>query len=460
MPGVLLATLLLALAAACSPGGAPGTGDTGGGPVGPLALAPGTRTAAPPQPGDWPVYHRDGARSGSAPGTPPPGPLRRAWSARLDGAVYGQPLVVHGRVIAATEGDSLYALDARTGKVLWRRTVGTPVAGSDLPCGNIAPLGITGTPAYDPATGLVFAVAEITGGRHVLVGVDPGDGRVLVRREAEPPRGDRLAHQQRGALAVWRGRVYIPYGGLDGDCSSYVGAVVSVPVTGSGPTASYAVPTARMGGIWAPGGPVVDGDRLLVSVGNGASTGTYDGSDSVVALDAGLRRTDFFAPASWAADNARDADLGSLTPVRTGGHILIAGKSGTGYVLAAGRLGGVGGQVSSATVCPAYGATATDGAAVYVPCHGALRQLTVDSGGSIRLGWRMPLRSAGSPVTGGGAVWVVDYSDGELYALDAATGAVRRKTALGSVPHFVSPVLSGGRVLVGTLGGVTALDGA
>ena len=62
-----------------------------------------------------------------------------------------------------TEGDSLYALSLRTGQVQWRINVGEPVPLSELPCGNIDPLGITGTPVYDPGTGLAFAVAEVAG---------------------------------------------------------------------------------------------------------------------------------------------------------------------------------------------------------------------------------------------------------------------------------------------------------
>ena len=103
------------------------------------------------------------------------------------------------------------------------------------------------------------------------------------------------------------------------------------------------------------------------------------------------------------ADNARDADLGSLTPVRTGGHILIAGKSGTGYVLAAGRLGGVGGQVSSATVCPAYGATATDGTgAVAHPftvftAEDGSRAVCVANYGDTPVTWRVAVEGSAGP---------------------------------------------------------------
>ena len=125
----------------------------------------------------------------------------------LDGAVYGQPLLVGNLVIAATENDSIYGLDQATGTVAWRTHVGTPVPLSDLPCGNIDPLGITGTPVYNPASGLVYAVAETTGYHHVLVGISVRDGRLQVERDIPAPDGQPRYDQQRPALTIEDGRV-------------------------------------------------------------------------------------------------------------------------------------------------------------------------------------------------------------------------------------------------------------
>ncbi|WP_051939480.1 outer membrane protein assembly factor BamB family protein [Phaeacidiphilus oryzae] len=437
----------------------------------PTPLTPGASALGPPRPaapGDWPVYHRDPLRTGAAAGPAPAAGLRTDWTAHLDGTVYGQPLLIRGRVLAATENDSVYALDPATGHVLWRRHLGTPVPLSELPCGSIDPLGITGTPAYDPATGMVLVVAETTGARHWLLGLDAGSGALRLSREVEPPHGDRTAEQQRAALAVSRGRVYIAYGGLNGDCGRYLGSVLSVPVTGGGPVYSFTVPTSREGGIWAPGGPVADGSLLYVAVGNGAATGgSWDGSDSVTALATPtLRRVGAFAPADWAKDNASDSDLGSLTPVRVGRFLLQAGKSGTVYLLDARHLGGIGGQLAGIQSCPAYGAAAVRGLTVYLPCRSGLQQITVGADGTLRTGWRFPLGQGGSPVLGpgpgghGGAVWVADWGTGTLHVLDAATGRQLASLALGTLPHFVSPVLAGGRAYVGTTAGVTAIGGA
>ncbi len=461
-----LCTALLAAACTSASPGPSRPASSGGSPVAPLTLPPGAASPAPTLPGDWLTYHHDPARSGDVPSVPAPGALRQAWRAQLDGAVYGQPLIVRGTVVAATEHDSVYGLDLATGRVRWHTSLGTPAPLSTLPCGNIDPLGVTGTPVYEPGTGLVFALAELSTHQHVLTGLDPATGAVRVRREAEPPHGDPRAHQQRGALAAVDGRVLITYGGLNGDCGDYIGSVVSVPATGSGPLLTYAVPTSREGGIWAPGGPVLTPDgRVLVSVGNGAAeSGPWDGSDSVLALSpASLTVTGSFAPASWPDDNAHDLDLGSLTPALVGPWVLAVGKRGTGYTLdLATRLHrtGVGGEQAQARLCSAYGAAAVTGSAVFVPCADGLLRVDVGADGVPRPGWHVSLHASGSPVLGGGAVWVPDYGAGMLLALDQADGRVLAQVATGELPHFASPVLSGDRVLIGTAAGVTAFTGA
>lgn len=411
----------------------------------------------------WPVYHRDALRSGLDSAFPVPASnLQVAWRRSLDGAVYGQPLVVDGRVIAATENDSVYAIDPATGRVEWRTHLGTPVPLRSLPCGNIDPLGITGTPAFDPASGSLFVVAEVSGPRHVLFALDPASGAVRWSRDVDLAGHEPRVHQQRTALAVGNGYVYFGYGGLAGDCGAYRGAVVGVPVSGRGDTIAYEVPVRREGGIWATGGPVLDprGD-VYVSVGNGSSTSSYDGSDSVLELSATLRLRSRFAPTTWADDNAADLDLGSLSPVLLpGGWVFIAGKRGVGYTLRQGDLGGIGGQVASARVCAAFGAAAVQGSTVYLPCQDGIREVRIEANGSIRVGWSTASGANGPPVIGGDRVWAIDTGTGVLFALDPATGAARGQVALGGVPHFASPTLWDGSVLVGTLDGVVAVRSA
>ncbi len=425
----------------------------------PLTLLPATTSpTSPPSSSDWTTYHRNNARTGLVENAPDPHQLTRAWNVQLDGAVYAEPLVVGGRVIVATEGNSLYALDAHTGKVQWHINVGSPVPLSTLPCGDIDPLGITGTPVYDPATGLVFAVAEILGPAHILVGVDVATGQVRVRRSVDIPAMEPQVHQQRAALALFQNMVYVAYGGLRGDCGNYHGTVVASRTDGSGPLLSYQVPTPREGGIWAASGPAVDdAGHIYVAVGNGETTqGDWDHSDSVLRLSPSLRLEDGFAPTQWQQDNASDADLGSMGPILLPGGLVFAdGKPGLGYLLHADALGGVGGQALVKPVCSAYGGAAALGSQLFVPCTDGLRQLVVGPGASLNLGWRAPAQINGSPIVGGHTVYSLD-STGTLYALDAASGTVRAMLSVGATSRFATPTLSGNQVFVGTLAGVVA----
>src|SRR5690349_8091516 len=452
---------VLAVAAGCSGGG--GGGGTSAG------SAPPARTLAPDPGGGghpaaaWPTYGRDVARSGVAAGVAAPGPLNVSWRVHLDGAVYRQPLLVGTMVIAATENDSIYGLDQATGKVAWRTHIGTPVPLADLPCGNIDPLGITGTPVYDQASGLVYAVAETSGYHHVLIGVSVRDGSVQVQRDIPAPDGQPRYDQQRPALAIEAGRVYVAFGGLYGDCGPYRGSVVGIPLSGAGALISYVVPTPREGAVWGTAGPVTGPDgTLYVSVGNGEETGTsFDASDSVTALSPQLRRTGIFAPVTWADDNAHDLDLGSTQPaLLPGGMLLADGKRGTAYLVSAAHPGGVGGQVTQADVCEAYGGTAVQGTIVYEPCaQGGLAAVDT-AGNKIRVRWRGPSAAQGSPVVGGGAVWVTDYQGGTLYELDQATGATRASLGLGTtLPHFSSMAMTGSHAFLGTMEGVLAVGG-
>ena len=449
------ATLALVLLTACS-----STSGSQSAQVTPLALTPSptSATTAVQSASDWTTYHRDNARTGYLANIPNPQHLTASWRTKLDGAVYGEPLVVGGRILVATENDTLYALNAKTGQTVWHMNVGTPVQQSDLPCGNVFPLGITGTPVYDPATGLVFAVAEITGPAHILVGLDAKTGQVKVRRVIDPQGIDIAPHQERAALALFGNRVYVALGGLAGDCGNYHGWVIGSQTNGSGPLVTFEVPTPREGGIWAPSGPAIDATgHVFVAVGNGETTqGNWDHSDSILRLSPTLHLEDGFAPKNWQQENAGDADLGSMGPLLLPNNLVFAdGKSGLGYLLHANALGGVGGQAQVLSICDSFGGAATNGAQIFVPCTSGLRQLSL-SGGKLALGWQAASQITGSPVIGGQTVYSLS-GDGTLYALNSATGKIRATVGVGGVSRFTTPTLYSGHVYVGTLAGVTAV---
>ncbi len=444
------------------------TSPASSGAASPASSAVVSATSAPASPAasgptSWPGYHLNPARTGDAAGLPAAGKLSVAWSRPLGGAVYGQPLVIGNIVVAATETDEVFGLNWANGKVLWHTKVGSPLPLSDQPCGNINPLGITSTPVYDPQTKLVYVVAQSGRTTHVLAALRVSDGKVAFRRDVPSPDHQPAYDQQRGALAVEGGRVYVVFGGHYGDCGPYRGTVVGMPASGHGAIVSFVVPTAKQAGIWGTGGPVIASDgTIYVSDGNGAVTETkFDDSDAVIALTPALRRIGVFAPTDWRTLSADDLDLGSMSPaLMSDGRILQVGKSAVGYLLNARHLGGVGGQLASGPVCAAFGGPAVNGVTVYVPCiSGGLA--AVDTAGSrIRVLWRGPSAAWGSPVIGGGAVWVASPDTGVLYELAPGSGTVRHQIGLGgSLPDFASPSLSGDLALVGTRTGVVAVKG-
>jgi polyvinyl alcohol dehydrogenase (cytochrome) len=140
--------------------------------------------------------------------------------------------------------------------------------------------------------------------------------------------------------------------------------------------------------------------------------------------------------------------------------LLEDGKRGTAYLVDSAHLGGVGGQVAQADVCEAYGGTAVQGTIVYEPCaQGGLAAVDT-AGNKIRVRWRGPSAAQGSPVVGGGAVWVTDYQGGTLYELDQATGATRASLGLdATLPHFSSMSMTGSHAFLGTTEGVLAVGG-
>lgn len=416
--------------------------------------------SSPPGSGDWTTYHRDNARTGYIPGAKDPAGMAKKWSVPVDGAVYAEPLVVDSHVLVATEANTLYSLNSASGQVEWKTNIGKPVPRSALPCGNIDPTGITGTPVYDPATNLIFAVALTTGPAHLLVGVDLQTGQVKIKRPLDLPGMEPAPHQQRGALAVNNGMVYIAYGGLFGDCGNYKGTLIASRTDGTGDLLSFQVPTPREGGIWASPGMAIDSNgKIYVAVGNGEETsGEWDKSDSVLRLSADLKLEDGFAPKEWAAENRADKDLGSMGPALLGnGLIFIAGKGTTGYTLKASALGGVGGQLQERVVCSGFGGAAVVESRVFVPCTDGLQELSIAGDGKINPGWKAPAEINGSPIVGGKTVYVMNRG-GTLYALDSETGQVRAKVTLPPVNRFATPTLSNGTIFVGTLTTVEAVS--
>src|SRR5919201_2479046 len=291
--------------AACGGGSSPGAASS------PRTALP---VSSPAISLDWSEYHRDAGRSGAGPVEPALASPRVAWKSGVDGEMYASPLIVAGHVIVATENNTVYSLDVFTGTSIWQRHLGDPVDASTLPCGNIRPVtGITGTPAADVRSGRLYVVAFLRGYHHILFALSLVDGSVLWQQTVDPQGSDPRVQQLRGALAVGSGSVYVPFGGLLGDCGDYHGYVVRVPL-GGGAGLAFRVPAATGAGIWNPQGPTIgpDGSVYVVTGNATSSASSYGYSNSVLQLSSDLRTVrSYFAPSNWAELNSGDVDLGS-----------------------------------------------------------------------------------------------------------------------------------------------------
>ena len=427
-------------------------------------LAPASPAAAASA-DDWTQYHGDIRHRGFSAATPAPAAsLRRAWSRTLDGAVYASPIVAEGTVVVATENNTLYGF-TRSGTLKWQHHDAPPVPLSKLPCGNIDPLGITGTPVYDATTHRVYAVtttASRSGIKHQLLGIDIRSGQVAVRRSADVAGQNPLYENQRGALGLYRSHVLITYGGHAGDCGPYHGYLLQVPTNG-GALTSYRTGDDTEAGMWQPSGPAVysDGSILVVSGNGSRTTGSWDGSNAVHKVSAGTsRRLSYFAETTWQQGNRDDTDLGSSGATIIGNRVWIQGKTSTGYLLDGANLGGIGHPLQTVKNACArqFGGSAVHGTSAYLPCTDGIRKITV-SNGRVALSWKASSSVTGSPVVGGGLVWSLDPAGGVLYGLDERTGAVRRTITVGATTRFATPALSGSLAFVGTKTGVVAVSG-
>ncbi len=411
---------------------------------------------------NWIVYHGDVGGSGAAPAGLKLSSVRSSWkSPTLDGTLYGEPLVWNERVYVATENDSVYALSSKSGRIVWKRHLASPVPSGNLPCGNISPtVGITSTPVVDAARNEIFVVAdELVNGRprHEMFGLSTVNGATKLEQRVDPPGANTAAILQRASLTLDGEEVVFGFGGNYGDCSSYHGWVESVPLTGG--KARYFEVDARkgdsQGAIWMGGAaPVLDakGD-VWVAAGNGSmgSPGPYDDSDSVLELSPSMKLLQFFAPSDWYNDNANDRDLGSSAPaVLPDGLVVQAGKSQTVYLLRAARLGGIGGQVDEQTnICgnDVDGGFAFAGSTAYLPCENGVMAVATDAKTlKLRVLWQTPTGAGGPPILAGGLLWTI--SNGNLFALSPRTGhAVQRFSIGGAATDFPTPSFGDGHLL-------------
>src|SRR5439155_4073010 len=226
------------------------------------------------------------------------------FNGTMSGNVYAQPLYIENgpggaaMIIVVTESNNVYALNAISGAVIWQRNVG-PAVTSGLPCGNINPLGITGTPVVDLASrSLLFdAIINIdaTTKKHFIysLNVDTGDVNPGWPVDVDATAVFQGTHftsnvqNERAALGLVGNILYVPYGGHAGDCGTYHGWVVGVPINNPATVTAWAT-TAIGGGIWGVGGVASDGTNPFVATGNTFNTqGTWSGGEAVIRFQPG-----------------------------------------------------------------------------------------------------------------------------------------------------------------------------
>jgi hypothetical protein len=331
------------------------------------------------------------------------------------------------------------------------RHLASPVPGSTLPCGNINPSGITGTPAVTTANGLLWVVTYTSPAVHTLWGLRLSNGTVASSRNANPPGANQLALQQRGALVVDGSTVEVPYGGLYGDCSTYHGWLIGLSVTNPANRALTLFETSTFrSAIWAPPGEAVASDgSIYIATGNGLPDNEAGDSDSVIRLSRGLAAVDKFTVSDYVQANEGDQDLGSTAPaLLPGGLVFQIGKSGTGYLLSASHLGGIGGELVQHPVCSGgFGGVAVHGDVLYVSCYTGLYAVRVTGAPDFSVLWSAEHIGPGPPIVAGGAVWTVDRG-GSIVGYSEATGAELYRAPVGVAGSFPSPAASRGRLFV------------
>jgi hypothetical protein len=387
------------------------------------------------------------------------------FNGTIMGNVHAQPLYIEGgtngpMIIAVTASNNIYALNASTGTVIWQRTdIGPPVT-SGLPCGNINPAGTIGTPVVDLASRSLFFDALIDGTtkKHFIysLNVDTGatnPGWPVDVNATAMYNGiifNSLVQEERGALAVVNGIVYVPYSGWNGDCGSYHGWVVGVQINNPSTGVAAWATTATKGGIWGHSGVASDGTNMFVITGNTTGTGgVWGGGEAIIRLQAGPfftgQPSDYWTPVNWFQLDGGDTDLGGVSamlidvPGAIPSQLVLAtGKDSNAYLVNRNNLGGITAPVAQLSV----GFTIGQSSATYRTAQGTYfvfrasnqvkaYKITPTTPPTIVFAWSVSQTGQGSPWvtttdgTSNAIVWVVGAGgDGKLYGYNGDTGTV------------------------------------
>lgn len=436
------------------------------------------------------------------------------FNAALDAkeAIYAQPLFVDGGaggqdlVIVATAQNNVYAFDGVSGTKVWKTNLGAPVPVANLPCGNLDLYGVTGTPVIDLASGTLFVDAMTTPDagatkKHLIFALSIAGGAIKpnwpIDVGAKVTSGSTTFNNapqgQRSALAILNGTLYVPYGGLYGDCGSYHGWLVAVSVSDPTQIAAWAT-TAQSGGAWAPGGASSDGTSIFLTTGNtigGTSTSSWGGGEGLLRFTPGaaFATPAYWAPTNWVMLDNGDQDLGGsgAIPFDLPGSVpatlaVALGKDGNAYLLDRNNLGGVSNAIVKKQVVTNEIITAaalyTTATATYVALRGNGGICSQGSGDltALKIVPGSPPTIAGAwCATGGAGSPMVTTSDGHadaivwtlgaeasqtLNAFDGDTGTAiaypGKSVSIPGMRRFNTPIAAKGRIYVPADGMIVA----
>jgi hypothetical protein len=342
------------------------------------------------------TYHNDTYRTGwfssettLTPANVNPGSFGLLTTVTLDGRVDAEPLVAFGQpidgqgthdvVYVATEGDTVFALDAESGATLWSRNFGTPVPyqykdGDD----NVYPvMGILSTPAIDRTRGVLYVVADtyVSGGDiftlHAIAlnngsdAVTPQTITATERLQNGSTWTLQPQHQlQRPALLEANNSIYLGFGST-GDTQPQIsrGTMLRYDAATLAPLDAILTDTSvenlfspfYLSSIWQSGfGPASDerGDVYFSTGNSNWQTPSYEKHvnypDSVLRVTPDLSRLlQSFTPSDYFSLDQGDVDLGSggtlVVPPLNGqnAHFVVAGgKDGRVWLLDADKMGG------------------------------------------------------------------------------------------------------------------------
>lgn len=429
--------------------------------------------------------------------------LDAGFNAAYKGATWAVPLYMEdgpnhkGAFFVATIGNDVAALDETTGATIWTKNLGAPSMGA--PCGgpyNV--VGIFGTPVIDAGSRTIFVTAAGGGLNFAVHALSVDDGSERAGWPLDTSKGANGfpggKHNQRGALSLVNGILYVPFGGHYGDCNPYQGRVLAIDIKDPTKTGLYTTKGDRAA-IWAAGGMASDGNGVFATTGNGSNAGHQPDdpnggdSESVFRLT-GMAVIDrsaanYYYPARWKAMDQADNDFGSNSPV----FIQVPGATPPGYVVATSKdghmafldshhLGGMEGHVVDLSVAQ-NGMSIHTAAASYTTTKGVYVAISTDGGAHCPAGngggrvvmavrvdvtagkiaptvaWCAPNASVTSPIattTDGHSDPIVWYVSGTtLMGVDGDTGkAVANATgACAGVMRWTSAIAAKGRIVAG-----------